>query len=67
LEDADGYILSVNVAWKIVNPEAKKWKELAESMYTQLKLWATTIVVETHPTKLVVKEYEELIKQQENE
>jgi hypothetical protein len=56
----------LHVNWKIVNPEAAKWKELAESMYTQLKLWAATIVVETHLTKLVVKRYEEVIKQQEN-
>jgi hypothetical protein len=64
LEDNEENRLPVDVSWKIINPEAEEWKQLAESIHSILQnTWGAG-----HPEiDKWVTNYEELIKQTTNE
>lgn len=61
LEDNEENRLPVDISWKIVNPKTEQWKQLAEKMYRYLI--PESVVSFGQPIGLV-QEYEELIKQQ---
>jgi hypothetical protein len=62
LEDNEENRLPVDVSWKIVNPEAEEWKQLATTLYEDLKHGFTQEALEQD-----LKQYEELIKQTTHE
>jgi hypothetical protein len=62
LEDNEENRLPVDVSWKIINPEAEEWRQLATTLYENLKHGFTQEALEQD-----LKQYEELIKQTTNE
>ena len=60
LEDDDENRLPVDVSWKIINPEAEQWKQLAKMFYEA----STDNVVDV---RSAIYQYEKLIKQTTHE
>lgn len=59
LEDNEENRLPVDVSWKIVNPEAEEWRQLAEKMYDWLTAYAYSQKIgKGHPVEGLLQEYE---------
>lgn len=67
LEDNEENRLPVDVSWKIVNPEAEEWRQLAENMYNVLGGYSNASYPYETMRTAVIKAYKELIKQTTHE